>query len=99
MLEMAAGLVDADLGGHVFKKRVALRGVGKRGGVRIIVATRLAGHWFLLFGFAKNERSDIDKDELKALQEIAKELLSFDDRRVAIALEAGELVEVIDGNP
>jgi len=32
--EMAQGLVDADLGGHVLKKRVALSGQGKRGGGR-----------------------------------------------------------------
>lgn len=30
--EMAAGLVDADLGGGVLKKRVGLAGRGKRGG-------------------------------------------------------------------
>ena len=30
--EMVSGLVDADLGGDVLKKRVALPGRGKRGG-------------------------------------------------------------------
>ncbi len=30
--EMEAGLVDADLGGNVFKKRIALPGMGKRAG-------------------------------------------------------------------
>jgi len=37
--EMAAGLVDADLGGGVLKKRVALPGRGKSGGARTLVAT------------------------------------------------------------
>ena len=37
--EMAQGLIDADLGGHVVKKRVALGGQGKRSGARTIVAT------------------------------------------------------------
>jgi hypothetical protein len=36
---MAAGLIDADLGGGVLKKRVGLAGRGKRGGVRTLVAT------------------------------------------------------------
>ena len=35
--EMEQGLIDADLGGSVLKKRVALPGRGKRGGVRVIV--------------------------------------------------------------
>jgi hypothetical protein len=76
--EMAQGLVDADLGGHVVKKRVALPGQGKRSGARTIVATKMAEHWFFLYGFGKNERANIDKDELKVLQEVAKELLGFD---------------------
>ena len=94
--EMDQGLIDADLGGDIVKKRVALPGQGKRGGVRTIVATKMAGRWFFLFGFKKSERSNIDKDELKALQEVAKELLGFDDRQLDIALAAGEIVEVCD---
>jgi len=97
-MEMSQGLVDADLGGHVMKKRVALTGQGKRGGARTIVATKMAGRWFFLYGFNKNERSNIDKDELKALQEAAKELLAFDEKQLAIALAAGEIVEISDGN-
>ena len=96
--EMSHGLVDADLGGGVLKKRVALPGQGKRGGARTIVATRMEGRWFFLFGFKKNERSTIDKDELKVLQELAKELMDFDDRQLAIALAAGEILEVCDGD-
>ncbi|MEX0739721.1 MAG: type II toxin-antitoxin system RelE/ParE family toxin [Pseudohongiella sp.] len=94
--EMSQGLIDADLGGDILKKRVALPGQGKRGGARTIVATQMAGRWFFLYGFKKKERSSIDKDELKALQEVAKELLGFDDRQLAIALAAGEIVEVCD---
>ena len=95
--EMAQGLIDADLGGHVFKKRVALPGQGKRGGARVLVATRLADRWFFIFGFGKNERSNIDKDELKVLQEVAKELLAFNDSQLAAAMSVGEIMEMKDG--
>jgi len=37
--EMVEGLIDADLGGGVFKKRVALPGRGKSGSVRTLLAT------------------------------------------------------------
>jgi len=37
--EMERGLIDADLGGGVVKKRVPLPGRGKRGGTRTLVAT------------------------------------------------------------
>ena len=74
------------------------RGQGKRGGARTIVATKLAERWFFLYGFSKNERSNIDNDELRALQEVAKDLLGFDDRQLDIALRAGEILEVRDGD-
>jgi hypothetical protein len=36
--EIERGLIDDDLGGHVMKKRVAVGGRGKRGGVRTLLA-------------------------------------------------------------
>lgn len=96
--EMAQGLVDADLGGNVLKKRVALPGQGRRGGARTIVASKMADRWFFLYGFGKNERANIDKDELKVLQEVAKDLLGFDDKQLTSALLAGEIVEVCNDN-
>jgi hypothetical protein len=96
--EMEQGLIDVDLGGHVVKKRVRLPGRGKRGGARTIVATKLQSRWFFLYGFGKNERANIDKNELKFFQEVAKELLEFDDRQISVALSAGEVIEVCHGN-
>lgn len=96
--EMAQGLIDADLGGGVIKKRVALPGRGKRGGARTIVATNRGDRWFFIYGFEKNERADIDKDELKFLQEVAKELLGLGERELTSALAAGEITEVCNGD-
>jgi hypothetical protein len=92
--EMTRGLVDAHLGGNLVKKRIPLPGQGRRGGARAIVATQLGDHWFFLYGFAKNERSNIETEELEALQELAKVLLGFDAAAVETALRVGELVEV-----
>jgi len=38
--EMERGLIDAGLGGHVMKKRVAVGSRGKRGGVRTLLALK-----------------------------------------------------------
>jgi hypothetical protein len=54
--EMKQGLVDAELGGQVVKKRVALPGKGKRGSTRTLVAFRQGDKAFFIYGFAKNER-------------------------------------------
>jgi hypothetical protein len=55
--EMECGLIDADLGGNLYKKRVALPGRGKSGSTRTIIATQFAGVLFFLYGFEKNDRN------------------------------------------
>jgi hypothetical protein len=84
--EMANGLIDADLGGGVVKKRVALPGRGKSGGSRTLVATNKADRWFFVFGFEKNERANIADKELEALQATAADLLK---------LSSGELDDAV----
>ena len=92
--EMERGLIDADLGCNVYKKRVKLIGMGKRGGARIIVATKLLKRWFLIFGFAKNEKSNVSSDELLSLQQTAKILLHLSDSEIESAIRANQLEEI-----
>jgi hypothetical protein len=92
--EMECGLNDADLGGHVVKKRVAISGRGKRGGVRTLLAFRVGDKAFFVYGFAKNARANISADELKALKYLAKELLGYSDKDLTKAIEYGALIEV-----
>ena len=95
--EMKSGLIDARLGGGLFKKRVGLPGGGKRGGARTIVAGNFRDRWIFLYGFAKNERENIDEKEERYLKRIAEVLLGLDRAALGGVLEAGELLEVIDG--
>jgi hypothetical protein len=92
--EMAQGLIDADLGKGVVKKRVGLAGRGKRGGARTLIATNKADRWFFVFGFEKNERANIANDELEALQDIAVALLSRTGRHLDEAVRDGSLQEI-----
>jgi len=92
--EMLEGLIDAELGGHVFKKRVPVPGRGKRGGARTIVGSNLEDRWFLLFGFEKKDREAIDNRELAALQTIAAALLDMEPKLLDKAIVAGELEEI-----
>ena len=63
--EMERGLIDAELGGYVVKKRVALAGRGKSGGVRTLLAYKVESKAFFVYGFAKNARANISADEQK----------------------------------
>jgi hypothetical protein len=94
--EMENGLIDAELGGHVAKKRVALPGRGKRGGTRTLVVYQQANKAFFVYGFAKNERANISDKELKALKLLATQLLGYTNPALVKAIEAGELIEVIN---
>jgi hypothetical protein len=87
------GLVDADLGGRIIKQRVARPGEGKRGGFRLLVGFGSHRSIFL-FGFAKNERENIEDAELKTLREIADTFLKADDAKIEQALLHGVLIEV-----
>lgn len=90
------GLVDADLGGGLIKQRVARPGQGRSGGFRVIVAFRVAKRSVFLLGFAKNERDNIDDDELATLKDLAAAWLTADDKAIEKAMAAGVLVEVRD---
>lgn len=92
--EMNNGLIDADLGEQVFKKRIALPGRGKRSGVRTLVASKIQDQWFFLYGFAKNERDNISDQELRVLQAIASSWLEQEQHLLQRAIESGELKEV-----
>ncbi len=94
--EIESGLVDADLGGYLYKKRIRFPGQGKRGAGRVIVATRFQDRLFFLYGFAKNERSDVPENDLKVLRELAAELLTLSDVGIRRAKAEGQLSEVID---
>jgi hypothetical protein len=92
--EMAQGLIDADLGGGVVKKRVGLAGRGKRGGARTLVATNKGNRWFFVFGFEKNDRANIGADELEALQDLAHDLLARTGPQLDLAVNKQTLEEI-----
>ena len=91
---MMQGLIDADLGGRVFKKRVPVPGRGKRGGARTIVGSNLQDRWFFLYGFEKKGRETIDARELAALQTVAAALLAMDQKLLEKAVAESELEEI-----
>lgn len=93
--EMSRGLIDADLGSGLVKKRIGRLGRGKSGGYRTLVATNRGQRWVFVYGFPKNERSNITAGEAEALKKLAIQLMSLSAQAVAKAQSAGELLEVV----
>ena len=94
--EMEQGLVDADLGGNIYKKRVALPGRGKSGSTRTLIATNRQNRWVFMFGFEKNDKENITQAELAYLQEVAQIFLSYSNEELQLAIVQGEFLEVYD---
>ena len=92
--EMESGLVDADLGGLLYKKRVARPGSGKSGGYRTLLAARIGSRYVFLHGFPKSDKANITQDEKKALQFAGKVFLELPAEALSKALQSGALVEV-----
>jgi len=95
--EMRRGLLDAELGAGLMKKRVARAGSGKSGGYRVLAALRVAERCVFIYGFAKSERDNVDAQELRSLRQLAQAYLAMDEAGIERLIEAGELVEVAGG--
>jgi hypothetical protein len=90
------GLVDADLGGHVIKQRVARKGQGRSSGYRVLIGYEAGRRGVFIFCFSKNTRENITTRELESFKRLAASWLTMDDRGIEHAIKHGELVEVKD---
>jgi hypothetical protein len=93
--EIKKGLIDADLGGGMYKKRIPIQGKGKSAGFRTLLAYKSGKNIFFLYGFSKNKQSNISKQELRALKLLAKQFLSYDNQALDDLIVKGILFEVI----
>lgn len=95
--EMQQGLIDANLGSGLFKKRIGIAGRGKRGGVRTLVATNKDDRWFFVYGFEKNVVDNISSKAVAGLQDLASDLLSLDDSQLNAVVEKEVIEEIGHG--
>ena len=92
--KLETGQADANLGGNVYKVRIARSGEGKSGGHRVIVLFRSGEKTFYVYGFAKSERANISENEKRYFKEAAKEYFSLTDEQINKRVELGRLIEL-----
>ncbi len=85
--------VDADLGAGLIKQRVGRPGQGRRGGFRTLLAYRAGSRVVFLLGFAKNERDNIDADELAVLRARAQAFLDLGDAAIKARIADDDITE------
>lgn len=98
-MEAFAGQFEADLGGYLFKKRLARDGEGKSGGYRTILCFRKSGEDLIVFlhGFSKGAKGNISASERKALMRLAAGLVTASAAQVQELLALGYLVRIGEG--
>jgi len=96
ILEITDGLYDANLGGNLYKKRVATQGQGKRGSTRTLIAFKKKDKAFFIYGFDKGTRSNITDKEESALKIFGNTLLDWSDKELDKRIKKGELIEITE---
>lgn len=92
--EMTKGIIHAELGGGVFKQRVARSGQGKRGGFRIIIICKIGKIAFFVHGFPKNEEDNITEVQKEKFRELAGEYLRLTEAQIMLLVKTKELTEL-----
>ena len=92
--EMAKGLYEASLCGHLLKKRIARPGGGKSGGFRALVATDFGSLWFVLYGFAKNDLEDVEPVDIEGYRIWANELVELPLHKLLDLQERGSIKRI-----
>ena len=94
LAEVHAGIFEANLGGHIYKKRIHFEGQGKSGGGRTIICYKKKDRAIFIHGFAKNEKGNLSKKELQVFKEFSKILLGLPTEGIKLAIKNGDFIEV-----
>jgi hypothetical protein len=85
--QVMAGQAD-DLGGGVYKKRLS------NNQYRSIILARGGEYWMYQYLFAKQDRANIDEDELQALRAAAKQYALLNAQQVDKEVAEGRWIEL-----
>lgn len=70
-------LSTSNLGYGLYKVRTPKIGQGKSGSFRTILVFKESDIAIFIYGFSKNEKDNLDKDELKYFKKLAKDLIAI----------------------
>jgi len=91
---LSNNLGTTDLGGGLYKIRTARLGEGKSGGFRTILVFREAEIAIFVFGFAKTDKDNLDKEELKYFKKLAKDLLKIENKKYIELEKQGSFISL-----
>jgi hypothetical protein len=92
---LETGQAEADLGGGVYKVRLARPGRGKSGGHRVIVFFKSGFRTFFIYGFEKSDRANIGQKEKQGFKKAAKYHFALTGDQIEAWLKRETLIEVL----
>ncbi len=93
--EIEKGLIDANLGGNVYKQRIGVHGKGKRGSHRIIILMKIQDKAIFAHGFSKGKKGNIKPNELEGFKVMAEAFLGLSDEQITMLVDEQKLIEVL----
>jgi hypothetical protein len=91
--QLDEGHFDANLGGHVYKHRLAKKGHGKSGGYRILLFFKKDERVFFVYAFSKSQRANITQHEKTVLKAEAAILMGLTDSELDTLVKQCEFYE------
>ena len=85
-----------DLGSGLFKVRTPNQGKGKSSGYRTLIVFKEHKLAIFVYGFAKNEKDNLDKDELKYFKKLSKDLLNVNNKEYKRIIKLGNFIIIKD---
>ena len=89
-----AGKIYANYGGSLVKQQIARPHGGKSGGYRVLILYPRGVKAFFVYGFPKNERDNITKEEERDWKALAKYLFGASDAQLGELLKKEAFLEV-----
>ena len=96
--DMENDLSSVNLGGGLFKVRVASENSGKSSAYRTIVVYRKDDRAVMIYGFMKKEQENLSTDELKSFKTLSKDILRLNDESLTKAIENNVFVKIGESN-
>jgi len=85
-------LSSSNLGGGLFKVRIASQSGGKSGGFRTLIVYKEDDRAVVVYGFAKNEQENLSKSELLAFKTLSKDILNQSHSDLEMAINKGVFI-------
>ncbi len=83
-----------DLGAGLYKIRTPKAGQGKSGGFRTIVVFKESEAAIFVYGFSKNEKDNLNSEELRYFKKLSKDLLSVSREEYKQLEEFGNFIRI-----